>query len=111
MAWVDGGPAEPRAEGEVRAFLAGDIHLAVASVKGAWLAFADSCTHHACPLADGSLQGSTIECDCHGSIFDLRTGAVLRGPATDPIAVFPTEVRAGRVGIDLGRELDRRSQA
>ena len=101
VAWIDAGPADPRHEGEVRPIRAGDLFIAVASVAGDWLAFADACTHHECPLSDGVLERGTIECDCHGSIFDVRSGAVLRGPARSPIAVYPAEVRDGRIFIDV----------
>jgi 3-phenylpropionate/trans-cinnamate dioxygenase ferredoxin subunit len=97
--WVDAGPAEPSEEAEVRALDADGRDIAVASVDGSWLAFDDECTHHGCPLRDGVLEGATIECECHGSIFDIRTGGVLRGPATEPIAVHAAEIRDGRVFV------------
>ena len=98
-AWVDAGPAEPSEHGEIRAITAEGRDLAIAFVDNTWLAFDDECTHHACPLRDGVLEGATIECECHGSIFDLRTGAVRRGPATEPIRVHAVEVRDGRVVV------------
>jgi thiosulfate dehydrogenase [quinone] large subunit len=41
------------------------------------------CTHAGCQVgySDGALR-----CPCHGSVFDSRTGAVRRGPATQPLA-------------------------
>ena len=38
-----------------------------------------------CPLSGGLLTGTTLMCQCHGSRFDLTTGAVLNGPATEPL--------------------------
>jgi 3-phenylpropionate/trans-cinnamate dioxygenase ferredoxin subunit len=95
--WIDVGPAEPSEEGEILHLRTRDADVAVARIEGAWLAFGDECTHHGCPLHDGVLEGATIECECHGSIFDLHTGAVLRGPATEPIRVHAAEIRDGRV--------------
>jgi thiosulfate dehydrogenase [quinone] large subunit len=42
------------------------------------------CTHAGCRVeyANGGLY-----CPCHGSLFDSRSGAVLQGPATQPLAV------------------------
>jgi nitrite reductase/ring-hydroxylating ferredoxin subunit len=97
--WIDVGPAEPSEDGEILHLRTGDADVTVARVEGAWLAFDDECTHHGCPLHDGVLEGATIECECHGSIFDLRTGAVLRGPATEPIRVHAVEIRDGRVVV------------
>jgi 3-phenylpropionate/trans-cinnamate dioxygenase ferredoxin component len=28
-------------------------------------------------------------CQCHGSRFDITTGAVIDGPATEPLNVYP----------------------
>jgi len=96
---IDVGPAEPSEDGEIRESRMEKTDIALASVDGRWLAFDDECTHHGCPLHDGVLEGATIECECHGSIFDLRTGAVLRGPATEPIRTYPAEIRDGRVVV------------
>jgi 3-phenylpropionate/trans-cinnamate dioxygenase ferredoxin subunit len=101
--WIDAGPSEPSDGAEIREVRAGDEGLAVAFAGGAWLAVDDECTHHGCPLHDGVLEGATIECECHGSIFDLRTGTVLRGPAMQPIRIHPTEIRDGRVVVRSDR--------
>jgi nitrite reductase/ring-hydroxylating ferredoxin subunit len=44
-------------------------------------AFDYTCTHMGCSLANGALVGTTVTCACHGSQFDVTSGAVLRGPA------------------------------
>jgi 3-phenylpropionate/trans-cinnamate dioxygenase ferredoxin component len=61
--------------------------ISVARVAGRLYAFDDLCTCAAepCPLSGGLLTGTTLMCQCHGSQFDLTTGAVLRGPATTPL--------------------------
>jgi 3-phenylpropionate/trans-cinnamate dioxygenase ferredoxin component len=97
--WADAGPAEPSEDGDIRRLRIGDTDAVLAHVDGRWLAFDDECTHHGCPLHDGVLEGATIECECHGSIFDLRTGAAIRGPATEPIRTYPAEIRGGRVVV------------
>lgn len=41
---------------------------------------------------------STLECPCHGSIFDPANGAeVLNGPATEPLQKIAVKVRKGQV--------------
>jgi nitrite reductase/ring-hydroxylating ferredoxin subunit len=37
---------------------------------------------------------------CDRSRFDVRTGAVLRGPATDPPATLQARGRDGRIEIE-----------
>jgi 3-phenylpropionate/trans-cinnamate dioxygenase ferredoxin subunit len=61
----------------------------------------DECSHAAVPLSEGEIDGCTLECWLHGSRFDLRTGAPTGLPATEPVPVYPVEIRDGDVYIDL----------
>jgi nitrite reductase/ring-hydroxylating ferredoxin subunit/uncharacterized membrane protein len=65
------------------------------------LALHDRCSHRGCSLASGEVQDGVVTCPCHGSRFDLRSGAVLRGPATAPQPVLAARTLAGRVEIRL----------
>lgn len=60
------------------------LRVAIARIGGRLFAFDDLCTCNAepCPLSGGLLQRTTLQCQCHGSRFDITTGAVLNGPAT-----------------------------
>jgi nitrite reductase/ring-hydroxylating ferredoxin subunit len=88
------------AEGEARAFQVGEELVAVALVAGELLAFSDICTHSRCNLSDGGeIEGTVIECECHGSRFDMKTGAVMEGPATEPIRVFPVREDNGDLQV------------
>ena len=70
--------------GEMRAFDVDGTRVTVANVGGQLHAFDDTCTHTGCSLARGRLTGTTVTCACHGSQFDVTSGAVLRGPAQQP---------------------------
>jgi nitrite reductase/ring-hydroxylating ferredoxin subunit len=69
------------------------LRISVARVEERLYAFDDLCTCglDACPLSAGLLTGTTIMCQCHGSRFDITTGAVISGPATRTLNVY--EVR------------------
>lgn len=71
--------------GEMRVFDVAGTKVNVASVGEHLHAFDDTCTHRACSLAKGKLDGTTVTCPCHGSQFDVTSGAVLRGPAQRPV--------------------------
>ena len=48
----------------------------MARVDGRLYAFDDICSHRRCNLAlGGEIDGTTIACECHGSVFDMETGA------------------------------------
>jgi 3-phenylpropionate/trans-cinnamate dioxygenase ferredoxin component len=53
------------------------------------VAFEADCTHRHCPLVDGAVEDGVIMCPCHGAEFDAVTGAVMMGPAIEPIRVYP----------------------
>ncbi|GAA1233800.1 Rieske (2Fe-2S) protein [Oryzihumus leptocrescens] len=65
--------------------------------SGQFKAFSAVCTHQGCIVAD--VSGGTINCGCHGSQYDIATGAVKRGPATAPLA--PKSVKVGADGITV----------
>jgi 3-phenylpropionate/trans-cinnamate dioxygenase ferredoxin subunit len=91
--FVTVGTSNQIGESEAIAFQVGDQVVGVARVGDELLAFSDVCTHQQCSLTSlGEIEGTVIECGCHGSRFDMRTGEVLSGPATMPIAVFQARV-------------------
>jgi 3-phenylpropionate/trans-cinnamate dioxygenase ferredoxin component len=79
-------------EGDMRSFPVGEREVVLARVDGAWYAFDNVCTHMQCPLSMGDLDGIRVECPCHGSAFDVTSGGVLNGPATEPVETFPVRV-------------------
>ena len=79
------GNAKELVAGKMRVFDVAGTEVNVASVGGRLHAFDDTCTHTGCSLAEGDLEGTTVTCPCHGSQFDVTSGAVLRGPAARPV--------------------------
>ncbi|RUL94409.1 non-heme iron oxygenase ferredoxin subunit [Verrucosispora sp. FIM060022] len=61
----------------------------------------DECSHAAVALSEGEVEGCTLECWLHGSRFDLRTGEPTGLPATEPVPVYPVEVRDGDIYVSL----------
>jgi 3-phenylpropionate/trans-cinnamate dioxygenase ferredoxin subunit len=53
----------------------------------------DRCPHRDFALSGGDVVAPcVVECPWHGARFDVRTGAVLQGPATDAIATYVVRV-------------------
>ncbi|MFE2287249.1 Rieske (2Fe-2S) protein [Streptomyces sp. NPDC059443] len=62
---------------------------------GQYKAFSAQCTHAGCVL-DKIVKGEGT-CPCHGSRFDVTTGKVIQGPATDPLPEVPVKAENGKL--------------
>lgn len=78
----------PPPDGKGVQVMAGNQSVAVFNVRGSLFAIAAQCSHMGGPLVDGHLDGDRIECPWHGSVFDIETGKVLRGPAEVPVQAY-----------------------
>lgn len=62
----------------------GDARVVVTQPSaGDFKGFSAVCTHAGCIVA--MVVNGAIVCGCHGSEFDIATGAVRQGPATRPL--------------------------
>lgn len=86
--------------------LMGDV--AVFSVEGGFCATQARCPHRQGPLSEGTLDGSTVRCPLHGAEFNVWTGVVLRGPATQPLITYSVtlEGEVGRVDVPLTQAVE-----
>jgi Rieske Fe-S protein len=64
---------------------------------GTVVAFSAKCPHQGCVVAP---KNNKLVCPCHGSTFDLATGAVEQGPATTGLNTLTAAVSGD--GITLG---------
>ncbi len=61
-------------------------------------AVADNCPHQDFEMALGDvLPDGSIQCAWHGARFDCVTGAVMQGPATQPLPVFEVRIEGNNV--------------
>ena len=99
--------------GKVQVGLAGDVPLGtmkgfkaegkgivVTNIDGKYFAIGDKCTHRGCSLSKGRLEGEVVTCPCHGSRFNVKTGAVVRGPAEEPEPAYAITVE-GDVWVEM----------
>jgi nitrite reductase/ring-hydroxylating ferredoxin subunit len=89
-------PAEGRA---VRIDVNG-TPVAVFRVGGELYALDARCTHVGGPLDRGAVSGTRVTCPLHGSVFDLRDGHVLRGPAVRPATSFRVHLDGGTLVLE-----------
>ena len=66
-------------------------------VQGTFSAFSAICTHQGCTV--GEVTEGAIICPCHGSRFDVVDGAVVRGPADEPLPRVAIDVDGTRIRL------------
>jgi 3-phenylpropionate/trans-cinnamate dioxygenase ferredoxin subunit len=73
--------------------------VSVARVGGKLFAFDD--IYEGYPLSAGLLTGTTLMSQYDGSQFDVRTGAVLRGPATAAVRTYDVREQDGKIQVRI----------
>ncbi|MEJ7797770.1 MAG: Rieske 2Fe-2S domain-containing protein [Solirubrobacteraceae bacterium] len=99
--WTDALAAEDLRDAQPMAVDVGDTPVLLVRAGDDVLAVHDRCSHRGCSLASGDIEGATVTCACHGSRFDLRSGEILRGPATAPQPAFDARTHDGRIEVRL----------
>lgn len=82
------------------------VPLLLTRVDGQVVALADRCTHRGGPLTEGRREGDCVVCPWHSSVFSLRRGQVVKGPATRPQPTYEVRERAGQIEL---RRVEQRS--
>lgn len=75
--------------------------ILVANLDGKYYAIGNVCTHMGCMLSDGIIKGENVLCVCHGSTFNLKTGAVVHGPAKKPEPVYQLKIDGEQILASL----------
>jgi 3-phenylpropionate/trans-cinnamate dioxygenase ferredoxin subunit len=71
--------------------------------SGTVFAIDDTCTHADASFCDGFVEGDSVECPLHMSVFCLKTGAPENPPATQPVNVYLVEESEGKIFIEVNR--------
>ncbi len=89
-------------EDEVVGVRIGSREIALYLVDGQVFATDDLCTHEFCVISENfSLHGQEVECTCHGSHFNIKTGENTVPPAAEKLPTFRTKVENGEVFVEL----------
>ncbi|MEA3509245.1 MAG: non-heme iron oxygenase ferredoxin subunit [candidate division NC10 bacterium] len=78
----------------------GGERIALFNVNGTFYAIGDVCTHSEGPLSEGDLDGEVVTCPWHAAEFDVKTGAVLSPPASDPVPSYRVKVEGSAIHIE-----------
>jgi nitrite reductase/ring-hydroxylating ferredoxin subunit len=74
----------------------------LANLSGNYYAFENCCSHRGCKLSNGTLIDGQVQCPCHGSVFDVKTGILVKGPAKEPKTSIKLKVENGEIFADIG---------
>jgi nitrite reductase/ring-hydroxylating ferredoxin subunit len=97
--WADVAAAADVIEGTPLGAHVDGVGVVIVRDEGELHVLADRCTHRGAPLHEGDQRDGCIVCPWHQSIFRLRDGAVIQGPATTPAPCYEIRVRDGRVEV------------
>ncbi len=86
-------------DGQMRCVEADGTAVMVARSSGGLYALSNRCSHRGGPLHEGTLEGTEVSCPWHDSVFDIRDGALIHGPAAYPQPAWETRVRDGRIEV------------
>ena len=86
---------------QMKEVIVSEERICIANVNGDFYAIGNICTHAGCPLANGTLTGHEVECACHGSKFDIRTGEVTNPPAVTPEPIYNLKIENGSILIKM----------
>lgn len=93
-------PAADLPEGTPTAAALGSMALVLVRRGDVVHALRGTCSHAGGPLAKGSLDGDTIQCPWHASVFDLRDGGVIHGPATTRQPAYRARISGDQVEVE-----------
>jgi nitrite reductase/ring-hydroxylating ferredoxin subunit len=87
--------------GKMMEIKVGGKEILIVNLAGKYYAIENSCTHRSCKLSDGILKGGSVKCPCHGSIFDIKTGNVIKSPAKKATPTFQVKTEEDQILIKV----------
>jgi nitrite reductase/ring-hydroxylating ferredoxin subunit len=80
----------------------GNKEIALYLLNGQVFATDDLCTHDFCVISENfALHGEEVECTCHGSHYDIKTGANTVPPSAEPLPIYKVKVEGNDVFVEV----------
>lgn len=93
---------EDLGDNSMKCVRAGKVNVLLARKNNELFAIANTWSHLGGPLSDGELlESCEVRCPWHGSVFSLKDGSVINGPATEPQPEFDVRTRNGKIEVRL----------
>ena len=102
-------PADELRDGELMPVEIDGTPVVLVRHAGEFFAVQNNCSHRDFPLSEAGFdpRDGVLVCAWHDGCFDVRTGAAVVPPATEPVETFPVRVTDGWVEIGLTGSLAR----
>jgi len=87
--------------GKMKGVKVGDKDILIADLDGNYYAIGNRCTHAGCKLSEGTLGGENVRCPCHMSVFNVKTGNIVDGPAREPATIFQVKIEGDQMLVNV----------
>ena len=87
--------------GKMKAVDMAGVSVLLANIAGEYYAIGNKCTYRGCKLSSGVFEGETVKCPCHKSVFNVKTGAVVHGPASKPSPKYAVKVEEEQILVSV----------
>ncbi|OGY26295.1 MAG: hypothetical protein A2Z11_02460 [Candidatus Woykebacteria bacterium RBG_16_43_9] len=88
-------------DGEVKGVKLNGEEIALYCLGDKVFATSDICTHEQCVISKNYyIDGEEVECTCHGSHFNIKTGENTVPPAAEPLKTYPTKIEGDDVLVE-----------
>lgn len=101
MGWHEVAGAQALGEDEAMSVTVEGRPIVLCRSRGEFYALHNVCTHQFAALSDGFVEDGCIECPLHQGRFDLKTGAPLAPPVTEPVRVYRVRTEGAKVFVEL----------
>lgn len=87
--------------GKMKGVKVGDKDILIADLDGNYYTIGNRCTHVGCKLSEGTLGGENVRCPCHMSVFNVKTGNIVEGPARKPATIFQVKIEEDQILVNV----------
>lgn len=108
MGFVEVAKTDDILAGQMKLFKTQGKEVLVVNYEGKLYAIGGRCSHLNGELSKGKLEGKTVTCPRHGSVFDVTTGECLTGPRivflkfrAKAVPTYEVKVEGGSIQVNV----------
>ncbi len=87
--------------GELKVFDVNGESIILINLNEEFFAYKNQCSHMELELNDAEIEGEILTCPWHGAQFNIRTGDVVRLPASEPLEKYEVRVENGKIFVKI----------